>query len=102
MRHRSPRTAEVSNSSTHARGVREPYPLGPVTAGHSNLSRPSLGQSSLDRIGQTPLLRFARITHDLPGAEILGKAEWLNPGGSVKDRAAANIIAQARVAGKLG
>jgi S-sulfo-L-cysteine synthase (O-acetyl-L-serine-dependent) len=60
-----------------------------------------LGQFTLDRIGNTPLLRFSRITRDLPGAEILGKAEWLNPGGSVKDRAAANIVAQARAAGQL-
>ena len=42
-----------------------------------------------------------RIASDLPGVEILGKAEWLNPGGSVKDRAAANIVAQARASGKL-
>ena len=60
-----------------------------------------LGQFTLDRIGQTPLLRFPRITRDLPGVEILGKAEWLNPGGSVKDRAAANIVAQARASGQL-
>jgi cysteine synthase B len=37
----------------------------------------------------------------LPGVEILGKAEWLNPGGSIKDRAAANIVAQAQASGKL-
>jgi S-sulfo-L-cysteine synthase (O-acetyl-L-serine-dependent) len=55
----------------------------------------------LDRIGNTPLLRFARIARDLPNVEILGKAEWLNPGGSVKDRAAANIVAQAQATGKL-
>ena len=61
----------------------------------------ALGQTSVERIGNTPLLRLARISHDLPAAEILGKAEWLNPGGSVKDRAAANIVAQARAAGKL-
>src|SRR6202167_5647176 len=61
----------------------------------------ALGQSSLERIGNTPLLRLARIAQDLPTVEILGKAEWLNPGGSVKDRAAANIVAQARAAGKL-
>ncbi len=61
----------------------------------------ALGQSSLERIGNTPLLRLARIGRDLPAVEILGKAEWLNPGGSVKDRAAANIVAQARSAGKL-
>jgi S-sulfo-L-cysteine synthase (O-acetyl-L-serine-dependent) len=60
-----------------------------------------LGQLTLDRIGNTPLLRFVQITHDLVGAEILGKAEWLNPGGSVKDRAAANIVAHARASGRL-
>jgi cysteine synthase B len=63
--------------------------------------RAALGQSSLERIGNTPLLRLARFGQDLPTVEILGKAEWLNPGGSVKDRAAANIVAQARAAGKL-
>jgi cysteine synthase B len=63
----------------------------------------SLGESlsTLERIGNTPLLRLARIASDLPSAQILGKAEWLNPGGSVKDRAAANIVAQARAGGKL-
>ena len=54
---------------------------------------PRPGQSLLDRIGNTPLLRFDRLTADLPGVTLLGKAEWHNPGGSVKDRAAANIVA---------
>src|SRR5579863_2916995 len=61
----------------------------------------ALGQPSLGRIGNTPLLRLERIAQDLPAIDLLGKAEWLNPGGSVKDRAAANIVAQARAAGKL-
>jgi len=61
----------------------------------------SLGESTLSRIGNTPLLRLSRIGDELPNAEILGKAEWLNPGGSVKDRAAVNIVAQARASGKL-
>jgi len=60
-----------------------------------------LGESTLSRIGNTPLLRLSRIGDELPNAEILGKAEWLNPGGSVKDRAAVNIVAQARASGKL-
>ena len=60
-----------------------------------------LGLNALDRIGNTPLLRLERITADLPEVEILGKAEWYNPGGSVKDRAASNIIHEARRAGKL-
>ena len=60
------------------------------------------GENPLDRIGNTPLLRFGSLTRDLPDVQILGKAEWFNPGGSVKDRAAANIIAEARRAGQFG
>src|SRR5882724_10181937 len=66
------------------------------------VGQPSLGHRSLDRIGNTPLLRLDRITRALPAIQILGKAEWMNPGGSVKDRAAANIVAEARRAGKFG
>jgi S-sulfo-L-cysteine synthase (O-acetyl-L-serine-dependent) len=61
----------------------------------------TLGQHTVDRIGNTPLLPLARIGSELPGVEILGKAEWLNPGGSIKDRAASNIVEQARASGKL-
>lgn len=57
---------------------------------------PSPGQSLLDGIGNTPLLRFDQLTTHLPGVRLLGKAEWHNPGGSVKDRAAANIVAEGR------
>ena len=60
-----------------------------------------LGQSVLERIGNTPLLRLTRIANGQPNIEVLGKAEWYNPGGSVKDRAAANIIAEARRQGLL-
>ncbi len=59
-----------------------------------------LGQTALERIGNTPLLRFECITRDLD-AQVLAKAEWVNPGGSVKDRAAANIVAEAIRSGKL-
>jgi cysteine synthase B len=62
----------------------------------------ALGRRSLELIGNTPLLRLERLTRDLPGIELLGKAEWFNPGGSVKDRAASNIVAQARASGKFG
>ncbi|MGH9496457.1 MAG: PLP-dependent cysteine synthase family protein [Candidatus Sulfotelmatobacter sp.] len=56
----------------------------------------------MERIGNTPLLRLDALTRNLPGVALLGKAEWYNPGGSVKDRAAANIVAEGRRAGKLG
>src|ERR1043165_3119491 len=61
-----------------------------------------LGRSLLERIGNTPLIRLARITRELHGVEGLAKAEWFNPGGSVKDRAAANIVLQAIESGKMG
>ncbi len=61
-----------------------------------------LGRSVLERIGNTPLIRLARITRELQGIEVLAKAEWFNPGGSVKDRAAANIVLQALESGKMG
>jgi S-sulfo-L-cysteine synthase (O-acetyl-L-serine-dependent) len=60
-----------------------------------------LGLNALDRVGNTPLLRLERIGRDLPDVELLGKAEWYNPGGSVKDRAAARIIAEAQRTGQL-
>src|ERR1700747_3581700 len=60
-----------------------------------------LGLNSLDRVGNTPLLRLDRISSGLPDVTILGKAEWYNPGGSVKDRAASNIIAEALRTGQL-
>ena len=53
------------------------------------------GTTLLDRIGNTPLVRFERIAAHLPGVQILGKAEWTNPGGSVKDRPAAAIVLDA-------
>jgi len=61
----------------------------------------TLGHSVLERIGNTPLLRLDTLTRELPGIALLGKAEWYNPGGSVKDRAAANIVAEGRRSGQL-
>src|SRR5580698_3758437 len=51
-------------------------------------------------IGRTPLIRLRRLS-ELTGSEILGKAEFMNPGGSVKDRAALGIIADAEAKGVL-
>ena len=61
----------------------------------------ALGERLLDRIGNTPLLRMERLIAELPGIQILGKAEWFNPGGSVKDRAASNIVREAQRSGAL-
>lgn len=57
--------------------------------------------SVLNLIGGTPLLRIRRIGADLRGAEIYAKAEWMNPGGSVKDRAALAMIEQGEQSGAL-
>jgi cysteine synthase B len=62
------------------------------------------GQSTtsvLDLIGNTPLLRLQRFEAEAPGVELYAKAEWQNPGGSVKDRAAARMIADGEAAGRL-
>jgi cysteine synthase B len=61
----------------------------------------SLGTGVLERIGNTPLVRLERLTEHLPGIQILGKAEWTNPGGSVKDRAASSIVVDAIKRGLL-
>ena len=61
----------------------------------------ALGQHSLERIGNTPMLRLDRIAAEFPNLTLLGKAEWLNPGGSVKDRAASNIVREGRASGRF-
>jgi cysteine synthase B len=64
-------------------------------------SRPKLGTRSIELIGNTPLLRLNRIAREFPNVQLLGKAEWYNPGGSVKDRAAFNIVSEGRRSGKF-
>lgn len=54
----------------------------------------------IDSIGKTPLIRLNRLS-DATGCEILGKAEFMNPGGSVKDRAALGIVRDAERRGQL-
>ena len=58
-------------------------------------------RSLADLIGQTPLLRLRQFERDLGGVELYAKAEWLNPGGSVKDRPAARIVAEGESSGQL-
>lgn len=53
-------------------------------------------------VGNTPLIRLARIAPDLPaGVEVYAKAEWYNPGGSVKDRPALFMIRDGELSGRL-
>ena len=55
----------------------------------------------LATVGNTPLLRLEKIAEDLPGIEIYAKAEYFNPGGSVKDRAGLNMILDGERSGRL-
>ena len=55
----------------------------------------------LGRIGNTPLLRIGRVAAHLPNVEISAKAEWFNPGGSVKDRAGLSMIQAGIASGAL-
>jgi cysteine synthase B len=57
--------------------------------------------SLLDNIGNTPLIRLNRVTAGLRGVEVFGKAEYFNPGGSVKDRPASRMIADGEDSGRL-
>src|SRR6202171_5305036 len=57
-------------------------------------------KSVIEAIGNTPLIRLRRVS-DVTGCEILGKAEFMNPGQSVKDRAALGIIRDAEKRGAL-
>jgi cysteine synthase B len=60
-----------------------------------------LGEHLLERIGNTPLLRLERIAAEFPHAEFYAKAEWFNPGGSVKDRAGYSMIRAGERSGEL-
>jgi cysteine synthase B len=55
----------------------------------------------VERIGNTPLLRLPRFSGISPRVEIFAKAEWYNPGGSVKDRAALNMVREGERSGAL-
>jgi cysteine synthase B len=62
---------------------------------------PRVAHDVIGNVGNTPLLRLAKIGADFPGIEIYAKAEYFNPGGSVKDRPALNIILEGERSGRL-
>src|SRR6476646_1662067 len=63
-----------------------------AAAGREEMHIGTSGQSVLELIGNTPLLRLPRIGGEFPNIEFCAKAEWFNPGGSVKDRPALSMI----------
>lgn len=78
----------------------QPRPAGAAFASARRV--PPRVDSVLDLVGNTPLLRLGRIDAACPGVELWAKAEFANPGGSVKDRAATRIILDAIARGDLG
>jgi S-sulfo-L-cysteine synthase (O-acetyl-L-serine-dependent) len=77
--------------------IPESHDLSPAHKNRTGLTVESL----LDRIGNTPLLRFERIGREHPDARFHAKAEWFNPGGSVKDRPALSMIQAGLATGAL-
>ncbi len=71
-----------------------------VAPDQSTTRQPAIAASVLDLIGNTPLVRLNRVVDDRC-AEVLGKFEVFNPGGSVKDRIARSMVEQAEAAGTL-
>ena len=73
----------------------------PDYVGSMTTTRPFTPDSVIDLIGRTPLIRLRAFGADTPGVELYAKAEFQNPGGSVKDRAAASILREAERSGRL-
>jgi cysteine synthase B len=72
-----------------------------ATPNNSTIQPRRAGESLLERIGNTPLLRLERVGKEFPRAEFYAKAEWCNPGGSVKDRPALSMIQAGVASGAL-
>ena len=67
----------------------------------AEVSLKPVGKSLLESIGNTPLLRLERVGREFPNVEFCAKAEWANPGGSVKDRPALSMIQAGLASGAL-
>src|SRR5260370_1119231 len=74
-------------------------PLAVSKPQHRTMIRPA--SSLLEQIGNTPLLRLAKLDAEFTGVQIFAKAEFFNPGGSVKDRAGLNMILDGERTGRL-
>ncbi len=85
----------------HAASPTAPVPPAGLQMAAAGRVPPPRVESILDLVGNTPLLRLGRIEVDCPGVELWAKAEFANPGGSVKDRAATRIIKDAIARGDL-
>src|SRR5689334_21755308 len=91
-------------AGTSATTALEPMAKPHIASAQTKTPAKSLGEDVLQRIGNTPLLRLERVTRASAPAkcpQILAKAEWFNPGGSIKDRVAASIVLEAERSGSL-
>ena len=76
----------------------------PSTSAQSTGTGAATGRTAssvVELIGRTPLVRLQHFERETPGVELYAKAEWQNPGGSVKDRAALRMIAEGEASGRL-
>jgi S-sulfo-L-cysteine synthase (O-acetyl-L-serine-dependent) len=74
----------------------------PASSQRESAAQPGrVGEALLERIGNTPLLRLERVGRESPNVEFCAKAEWFNPGGSVKDRPALGMIQAGLASGAL-
>src|SRR3954464_1677417 len=73
----------------------------PMSSPVASKATDRVGASVLDLVGRTPLVRLRRFERETPGVELWAKAEWQNPGGSVKDRAALRMILEGEDSGAL-
>jgi cysteine synthase B len=73
----------------------------PIARAETPVAPSRVGQSLLDCIGNTPLLRLDRVGREFANVEFCAKAEWFNPGGSVKDRPALSMIQAGLASGAL-
>lgn len=73
----------------------------PAISDNTAPRRQAVGKHLLELIGHTPLVRLERVVSDFPNAEFYAKAEWFNPGGSVKDRAAYSMVRDGERRGAL-
>lgn len=73
----------------------------PIIEEKAHLPARLMGKSVIDLVGKTPLLRLDSLSAEFPNVEFCAKAEWANPGGSVKDRAALYMIREGERSGGL-
>ena len=88
------------NSGFGGKNGRRPAPPLDITCDQGENALMQISPLIVDHIGRTPMVRLSRVAAGLP-ATVLGKCEFLNPGGSVKDRIALAIIEEAERRGQL-